>query len=63
MRNRLSRLTGSGFAIDIKVRHRAADTARAEYNISKDIPTAARNDRTWDNGGEACLYRLVDETL
>ena len=38
-------------------------TARAEYEIFKDIPPAARVDRTWDNGTEASLHMLVDEAL
>ncbi|MEI3470317.1 MAG: IS30 family transposase [Bifidobacterium longum] len=29
----------------------------------KDIPPAARVDRTWDNGTEASLHMLVDEAL
>ncbi len=34
-----------------------------EYEIFKDIPPAARVDRTWDNGTEASLHMLVDEAL
>lgn len=41
----------------------ASATARAEYEIFKDIPPAARVDRTWDNGTEASLHTLVDEAL
>ncbi len=41
----------------------ASATARAEYEIFKDIPPAARVDRTWDNGTEASLHVLVDEAL
>ena len=41
----------------------AAATARAEYEIFKDMPPAARVDRTWDNGTEASLHMLVDEAL
>lgn len=41
----------------------ASATARAEYEIFKDIPPAARVDRTWDNGTEASLHMLVDEAL
>ena len=33
----------------------ASATARAEYEIFKDMPPAARVDRTWDNGTEASL--------
>lgn len=39
----------------------APATARAEYAIYKDIPAAARIERTWDNGTESALHRLVDE--
>ena len=38
-------------------------TARAEYEIFKGPPPAARIDRTWDNGTEAFLHALVDEAL
>ncbi len=38
-------------------------TARAEYEIFKDMPPAARIDRTWDNGTEASLHMLADEAL
>jgi IS30 family transposase len=38
-------------------------TARAEYAIYSRIPAAARIDRTWDNGSESALHRLVDEAL
>ena len=41
----------------------ASATARAEYEIFKDMPPAARVDRTWDNGTEASLHMLVDEAL
>lgn len=41
----------------------ASATARAEYEIFKGIPPAARVDRTWDNGTEASLHVLVDEAL
>ena len=41
----------------------APATARAEYDVFKDIPPAARIDRTWDNGTEASLHTLVDEAL
>ena len=41
----------------------ASATARAEYEIFKGIPPAARVDRTWDNGTEASLHMLVDEAL
>ena len=41
----------------------APATARAEYEIFKDIPSAARIDRTWDNGTESALHTLVDEAL
>ena len=41
----------------------AIATARAEYAIYKDLPPAARIDRTWDNGGEASCHQLVDEAL
>ena len=41
----------------------ASATARAEYEIFKDIPPASRVDRTWDNGTEASLHMLVDEAL
>jgi IS30 family transposase len=41
----------------------AVETARAEYAIYSRIPAAARIDRTWDNGTESCLHRLVDEAL
>ena len=41
----------------------ASATARAEYEIFKDIPPAARVDRTRDNGTEASLHMLVDEAL
>ena len=37
----------------------ASATARAEYEIFKDIPPAARVDRTWDNGTEASLLMLL----
>ena len=38
-------------------------TARAEYDIHKDIPAPARIDRTWDNGTESSCHLLVDEAL
>ena len=38
-------------------------TARAEYDIYKDIPAPARIDRTWDNGTESSCHLLVDEAL
>ena len=41
----------------------AVQTARAEYAIYSHIPPAARIDRTWDNGSESALHRLVDESL
>lgn len=41
----------------------ASATARAEYEIFKGMPPAARVDRTWDNGTEASLHMLVDEAL
>ena len=41
----------------------AAATARAEYDIFKDMPPAARIGRTWDNGTESSLHQLVDEAL
>jgi IS30 family transposase len=41
----------------------APQTARAEYAIYSHIPAAARIDRTWDNGSESALHRLVDESL
>lgn len=41
----------------------ASATARAEYEIFKGMPPAARVDRTWDNGTEASLHVLVDEAL
>ena len=41
----------------------APATARAEYEIFKGMPPAARIDRTWDNGTEASLHVLVDEAL
>lgn len=41
----------------------APETARAEYAIYSMIPAAARIDRTWDNGTESALHRLVDESL
>jgi IS30 family transposase len=42
---------------------RAPETARAEYAVYSAIPPAARIDRTWDNGTESSLHRLVDEAL
>ena len=41
----------------------APATARAEYEIYRDLPPQARIDRTWDNGTEASLHMLVDEAL
>ena len=41
----------------------APATARAEYDIHKDIPAPARIDRTWDNGTESSCHLLVDEDL
>ena len=41
----------------------APSTARAEYDIHKDIPAPARIDRTWDNGTESSCHLLVDEAL
>ena len=41
----------------------APATARAEYDIHKDIPAPARIDQTWDNGTESSCHLLVDETL
>ena len=41
----------------------APATARAEYDIYKDIPAPARIDRTWDNGTESSCHLLVDEAL
>ena len=41
----------------------APATARAEYDIHKDIPAPARIDRTWDNGTESSCHLLVDEAL
>ena len=41
----------------------ALATARAEYDIYKDIPAPARIDRTWDNGTESSCHLLVDEAL
>ena len=41
----------------------APATARAEYDIHKDIPAPARIDRAWDNGTESSCYLLVDEAL
>ena len=41
----------------------APATARAEYDIYKDIPAPARIDRTWDNGTESSCHLLVDEDL
>ena len=38
-------------------------TARAEYEIYRDLPPRARIDRTWDNGSEASCHQLVDEAL
>ena len=36
-------------------------TARAEYEIHRDLPPRARIDRTWDNGTKASCHQLVDE--
>lgn len=41
----------------------AGATARAEWEIYKDLPPQARIDRTWDNGSEASMHMLVDEAL
>lgn len=41
----------------------AMATARAEYEIYRDLPPRARIDRTWDNGTEASCHTLVDEAL
>ena len=41
----------------------AMATARAEYEIYRDLPAEARIDRTWDNGTEASCHTLVDESL
>ena len=41
----------------------APATARAEYDIHKDIPAPARIDRTGDNGTESSCHLLVDEAL
>ena len=41
----------------------AMATARAEYEIYRDLPPRARIDRTWDNGTEASCHQLVDEAL
>ena len=41
----------------------APATARAEYDIHKDIPAPARIDRNWDNGTESSCHLLVDEAL
>lgn len=40
----------------------APATARAEYEIFRGMPPAARIDRTWDNGTEASL-QVVPEGL
>ena len=39
----------------------AMATARAEYEIHRDLPPRARIDRTWDNGTKASCHQLVDE--
>lgn len=41
----------------------AMATARAEYEIYRDLPPRARIDRTWDNGTEASCHQLADESL
>mgnify|MGYP002800751980 FL=1 len=41
----------------------AMATARAEYEIHRDLPSRARIDRTWDNGTEASCHTLVNESL
>lgn len=41
----------------------AMATARAEYEIHRDLPSRARIDRTWDNGTEASCHQLADESL
>ncbi|WP_419465477.1 IS30 family transposase [Bifidobacterium tibiigranuli] len=41
----------------------APETAKAEYAVYSAIPAGARIDRTWDNGTESALHRLVDEAL
>ena len=54
---RKSRRLFAGFIPDKS----ALATARAEYDIYKDIPAPARIDRTWDNGTESSCHLLVDE--
>ena len=56
---RKSRRLFAGFIPDKS----APSTARAEYDIYKDIPAPARIDRTWDNGTESSCHLLVDEAL
>ena len=56
---RKSRRLFAGFIPDKS----ALSTARAEYDIYKDIPAPARIDRTWDNGTESSCHLLVDEAL
>ena len=56
---RRSRRLFAGFIPDKS----APATARAEYDIYKDIPAPARIDRTWDNGTESSCHLLVDESL
>ena len=56
---RRSRRLFAGFIPDKS----ALSTARAEYDIYKDIPAPARIDRTWDNGTESSCHVLVDEAL
>ena len=56
---RRSRRLFAGFIPDKS----ALATARAEYDIYKDIPAPARIDRTWDNGTESSCHLLVDESL
>ena len=56
---RKSRRLFAGFIPDKS----ALATARAEYDIYKDIPAPARIDRTWDNGTESSCHMLVDEAL
>ena len=41
----------------------AMATARAEYEIHRDLPPRARINRTRDNGTEASCHQLVDEAL
>ena len=50
-------------ALDLRQYLARGRKRRTRKKGRKDIPPAARVDRTWDNGTEASLHMLVDEAL